>query len=81
MSAIAMCFGELTNSESYAIREFCQLIDCVEGGTSKADSEGYVRFLGLPEGTLPFSAAAEGRRWETLLIDTTSQCEGTYDIV
>jgi uncharacterized GH25 family protein len=47
---------------------------------SKADSEGYVRFLGLPEGKIPFSAAAEGRR-ATLLIDTASQCEGKYDIV
>ena len=47
---------------------------------SKADSEGYVRFLGLPEGKIPFSAAADSRR-ATLLIDTASQCEGKYDIV
>jgi hypothetical protein len=47
---------------------------------SKADAEGYVRFLGLPEGKIPFSAAAESRR-TTLLIDTASQCEGKYDIV
>ena len=47
---------------------------------SKADAEGYVRFLGLPEGKIPFSAASEGRR-ATLLIDTASQCEGKYHIV
>jgi hypothetical protein len=47
---------------------------------STADSEGSVRFLGLPEGKIPFSAADQGRR-ATLLIDTASQCEGKYDIV
>jgi hypothetical protein len=47
---------------------------------SPADSEGSVRFLGLPEGKIPFSAA-DGSRRATLLIDTASQCEGKYDIV
>jgi hypothetical protein len=47
---------------------------------SKADSDGYVRFLGLPEGKVPFSASAESRH-ATLLVDTASQCEGKYDIV
>jgi hypothetical protein len=47
---------------------------------SKADSDGYVRFLGLPEGKIPFSAAAGGSR-ATLLIDTASHCEGKYDVV
>jgi hypothetical protein len=47
---------------------------------STADSEGQVRFLGLPEGKIPFTAAVDSRR-ATLLIDTASQCEGKYDIV
>ena len=47
---------------------------------SKADSDGYVRFLGLPEGKIPFSAVAEGRRAK-LMVDTASQCEGKYNIV
>jgi hypothetical protein len=47
---------------------------------SPADSDGYVRFLGLPEGKIPFSAVADGRR-STILIDTANHCEGKYDIV
>ena len=47
---------------------------------SKVDSEGYVRFLGLPKGKVPFSASADGRQ-TTLMVDTANQCEGKYDIV
>jgi uncharacterized GH25 family protein len=46
---------------------------------SKADSNGAVRFLGLPEGSFTFSAAEQNRK-ATRVIDTGKQCEGKYEI-
>ena len=46
---------------------------------SKADSDGAVRFLGLPEGSFTFSAADQNRK-ATRVIDTGKQCEGKYEI-
>jgi hypothetical protein len=46
---------------------------------SNADSDGVVRFLGLPEGSFTFSAAEQNRK-ATRVIDTAKQCEGKYEI-